>query len=103
MAKKFNLKKGIAGTKKEAKKMPKRVYNQLGNASLFIPVGGATVAVGRAVAKSGAKKAAKKIVSKVPKKIKVAGQKKKMQVKNNANAVQSKRRTRKVKFKVTRR
>ena len=97
--KKFNLQRGIKALKADAKKMPKRVAKQLPNAALTLYGAGAA---GAAVKGVKALKAAK--AARIPRKIKVAGQAKKVKVTSySKTARQVPRRTRPVKFKITRR
>lgn len=75
---KFNVKKGIAGVKREAKKMPKRTAKQIPNAALVVTggVGGAAVrAAGAAAKRVAAKKAAAKAAKRGYTTFKIPGQK----------------------------
>lgn len=102
--KKFNLKRGISKIKSEGKKMPKRVAKQLPNAALTLAGGGLVGgAVKGARALSAARKASKlKKGVRVPRRVKVAGQKA-IRVKNPGRARMGVRKTRPVKFRITRR
>ena len=61
---KFDLKRGIAGLKKDAKKMPKRVVKQLPNAAALMAGGGMLGFIGKGALKVAGKAAAKKVVKK---------------------------------------
>ena len=73
--KRFNLKRGVAGVKQEAKKLPRRTLKQIPNAAMFVTGG-----VAGAAAK-GASMAAKRAgTKKAVKSFKLPGQKKRVKV-----------------------
>lgn len=72
--KKFNLQRGIAGVKREAKKLPKATVKQLPNAALFLS-GGATSSAARLATKAVKKRAAQKAANQTVKIIKIKGNK----------------------------